>query len=475
MGDMDGIRTALSALQAHRRALEVHGHNIANVGTDGYSRQRLGLVANNGSPVPAMFSQATGAGEGVKVGTIQRLRDAFLEARGHQEHATQAALQQLATGFERVELAFAEPGENGIAAQMADFLAAWDDVANRPEDIAARTSLIERGRTLALGIGQTDNALAELGSTSVEQLGHLATEVTATAARVAELNSQIQVASRAGMAANDLLDERDRLVGQLGEKVGATIRAADDGMVDVFIGTMAVVRGVRSEAIEVVEHAPAVPGPTAYTTYSLAWSKDGQPAHAGGQAAGLLSTVNSIVADHRAALHGIAVQLATEVNAIHRTGAGIDGATAGTVTTGIDFFTFSADHRLEVNSDIVDDPRKVAAGAFDPLALPGDPVATRDGSIARKLAKLTGTESDYRKLVVGLGVAAQTANRRVEIQKTITDQVDAARQAAAGVDLDQELAEMLGVQHAYSAAARLMTAVDEALDTLVNRTGLVGR
>ena len=467
MGDMDGIRTALSALQAHRRALEVHGHNIANVGTEGYSRQRLDLVANNGAAVPAMFFQSTGAGQGVKVGEIERIRDSFLEARGHQEHATEAALSRLATSFDRVELAFAEPGENGIAAQLADFLAGWDDVANRPEDIAARTSLVERGRTLALGIDQVDRHLAELAATSVEQLTHLATETTALAARIAELNSRIQVSTRAGMAANDLLDERDRLAGHLGEKLGATVRPSDDGMVDVFVGTTAIVRGVRSEGIEIVESAPVAP--SIYNTYSVAWTKDGMPANVSGEAGGLVATANDIVPRYRAALHDIAVQLAAEVNAVHRTGAGLDG------TTGIDFFELDAAGTLIVNQDIVDDPRILAAAVTPDPGPPPDPVATRDGTIARRIAKLTATDDSYRELVVGLGVEAQTAQRRVEIQQAITAQVDAARQSAAGVDLDQELAEMLGVQHAYSAAARLMTAIDEAIDTLVNRTGLVGR
>jgi hypothetical protein len=122
MGDMDGLRTALSALQAHRRALDVTGHNIANVSTDGYSRQRLDLMANSGSVTPAIFSQSTGIGGGVKVGEVERLRDSFLESRGHLEHSTESALDRLAISYDRIELAFAEPGENGIAAQLADFL-----------------------------------------------------------------------------------------------------------------------------------------------------------------------------------------------------------------------------------------------------------------------------------------------------------------------------------------------------------------
>lgn len=452
MGGFDGLRTALSAIQAQRRALEVHGHNIANVGTDGYSRQRLDLVANSGSTVPAIFSQPNGTGMGVSIGDVQRLRDGFLESRGHQEHAIESALGRLATSLDRVELAFAEPGENGIAAQLADFLAGWDDVANRPEDVAARTSLVERGKTLTASMGQVDQGLAALGATSVEQLRQMTTEFNALVERVAELNSRIQVATRAGGAPNDLLDERDRIAETLGEMMGASVRASDDGMVDVFVGTTAIVRGVREEALDV-----QVSGGVA----SVFWVKDGLTAQVGGQASGLLSTNNDIVPRYRAALTAVAQDLHDEVNALHQTGFALDG-----VTTGQDFFVMGATG-LQVVAAVAADPRLVAVG--------GTAGSPRDNAVARRIADLTGTDSRYRELVVSLGVESQTARRRVEIQSTITAQVDAARQAESGVDLDQEMAEMLGVQHAYSAAARLMTAVDEAIDTLVNRTGIVGR
>jgi flagellar hook-associated protein 1 FlgK len=86
-----------------------------------------------------------------------------------------------------------------------------------------------------------------------------------------------------------------------------------------------------------------------------------------------------------------------------------------------------------------------------------------------------GPDELYRGLIVELGVEAQTANRRVDIQSEITRQVDAARDSEAGVNLDEEMTSMLAYQRAYEGAARFVTAVDQMLDTLINRTGLVGR
>ena len=101
------------------------------------------------------------------------------------------------------------------------------------------------------------------------------------------------------------------------------------------------------------------------------------------------------------------------------------------------------------------------------------------GGNALRLAGLNSTDGGpdrvYRALVVQLGVEAQTANRRVEIQSSILTQADAAREADSGVNMDEEMTNMLAYQRAYEGAARFMTSVDQLLDTLINRTGLVGR
>ncbi len=122
---------------------------------------------------------------------------------------------------------------------------------------------------------------------------------------------------------------------------------------------------------------------------------------------------------------------------------------------------------ISVAAGIVADPNLVAAASTASAGL--------DGSLAQQLAELTGSTEAYQELVVGLGVESQTVYRRVEIQASIVAHVDDARESAAGVNLDEEMAAMVEYQHAYEAAARFLTAVDEALDTLINATGRVGR
>jgi flagellar hook-associated protein 1 FlgK len=208
---------------------------------------------------------------------------------------------------------------------------------------------------------------------------------------------------------------------------------------------MALVRATTVEALEV----EVGPGPA--FTARVAWVDDGLTAAVGGTAQALLETNNDLVPDQRAELATVAQQLHDDVNAIHLTGFDQNGA-AGTA-----FFQMGATG-IEVSPAVAADPKLIAA-ASTPGAI--------DGSIAQQLATQKGPDVLYRQLVVRLGVGAQTVNRRVEVQDAILQQLDGARESEAGVNIDEEMTNLVSFQHAYSAAARYVTVVDDMLETLI--------
>jgi flagellar hook-associated protein 1 FlgK len=456
MSDFSGLQIALSSLYAQRKALQVTGQNIANVNTDGYSRQRVEMTANSGPVTPARESRYTGPGMGVLTGGTTRLRDQFLELRGYQEHAVDAGLRQSQNVLSRVELAFDEPSDSGLSKLISGFLAGFDDVANNPDDSAARAQLVEQGRTLTGAFAQLDAALAAQRTSSISELDTMIGEVNSTAAQIASLNDNIATAVNNGFSPNELMDQRDQLISQLSEQIGVTVRPGDGaGTVDVYLGGTALVRGSRATALKVdVGTDPA-------QTVQVAWAQDDYPAGVTGSAGALLSGVNDVIPRYRAGLAGVAQQLSDDVNAVHRTGYALDGS------TNIDFFTTDANGMIQVNPTIVADPSLVAAS--------GTAGATRDGSIAQQIAELSGVGDSYQRLVVRLGVESQSVNRRVDVQASIVQHIDDARESAAGVNLDEEMTLMLQYQHGYDAASRFLTAIDQTLDKLVNQTGLVGR
>jgi flagellar hook-associated protein 1 FlgK len=466
MSSLKGLNVALTALQAHQRAIEVAGQNIANANTKGYTRQRVNLVSAGAPVTPAIHSVSRTGGDGVKIENIQRLNDAFLEQRALQEHAADSSLQRTQRILAQVEQNFGEPGDNGIAAQLDEFWAGWEDVANRPSDPAARTQLLQRAETLASTMRKVDSDLVRLREQTVDEMGTIVTQVNSLAKQISGLNNSIQTATLNGLSPNDLADQRDELIRKLGTLAGATIKPAENGAVDVYLGGTALVRGATVSEL-------AQPTTDGSGNVTVAWAIDDYPVDlTGGELQALRQAVNVTLSDgttggvdgYRKKLNDVAIALRDQVNAVHAAGRDLQSPEQA----GAAFFTGSGAVDFSVNPAVVSDPLKVAA------ATPG--AGRLDGSNALAMAEVANANGSpdriYSALVVGLGVEADTANRRAEIQAEVVIEADSARESASGVNLDEEMTNLVGYQHAYAAAARVMNAVNEALDVLINRTGV---
>jgi flagellar hook-associated protein 1 FlgK len=323
--------------------------------------------------------------------------------------------------------------------------------------------------TLVGGIHFSQASLGAQWTQTRENLEVLVKDVNASAATIAGLNKAIRGATQSGLPANDLADQRDLLVMKLADQIGATVRPGQDGMVDVIVGGMSLVSGTTESQF-------AVQGPTdpdlitATDKPRIVTATGGYTLNPGGTAGGQLSSLNVIIPSYRVQLDKLAQDLATSLNTAHAAGFDLAGA-AGQPLLGSSGGPLTAES-LKL---MITDPDLVAASSVGPTA--GVP-ATDNGN-ADKIAQLrlstTGIDASYRKMIVELGVQSAVSQRNLGIQGVITTQVDAARESVSGVNLDEEMTNMLSFQHAYSAAARMVTAIDETLDVLINRTGLVGR
>ncbi len=456
MGDFAGLQLALSSLYAQRKAIDVTGQNIANVNTDGYSRQRVHMTADAGPVMPARFSIWTGAGGGVRSDTIERIRDQFLQLRGFQEHAAGQNLDQIRNGFTQLEAAVNEPSDTAIGAQLSSFWAAWDDVANRPSDLAARSQLVQRAQTLVSSFSQTDAAMATQQSQGIVQISAIIQDTNSIAARVAQLNQTIQSAVQTGLTPNDLMDQRDNLINMLSENVGVTVRPGQfQGTVDVYVDGTAIVRGSTAQTLT------STTNPNPPNNQQILWTTGTNvPVNVGGKVGGLLTTINSSIPTYRTMLSNVANQLMTQTNAVHATGFDLQG------NAGVPFFV-STPTGVAVNPAIAADLTLVAAS--------GSATGTLDGSVAQQLALLGQSnaanptaDDNYRQMVTQLGVDSQSAMRRADIQATVVKQVDGAMESDAGVNLDEEMTNLVQFQQAYSAASKYLSVVDQTLDALLN-------
>ena len=472
MSTFSALNTARTALWAAQRGLDVTGQNIANVNTAGYSRQRVEQTAMGGTAIPAIHSVSTGVDGGVDAEQVQRVRDAFLEARAQLETSTTSRLTAEADALSQVEDAFREPGDHGLQSMLSDVWAGFSDLSDSPLTPASRSQVLERLDVLADGIRTTRATLDQQWDQTRDGLRTLASDVNTAAASVAELNGAIRQATLSGLPVNELSDRRDALVLQLSQTIGAAGVPRADGVVDVTVGGTSIVSGSVVTAVRLA--GSDSPDGVGGDTPRLVTQPGGSTLRTGGTAAGQLTALTQTVPGYRTQLDAFARSVATTFNAAHTAGYDLNGVKGqplfddGAGGTAITAATLTLRPLT---------PEQVAAARTAPSGTGGTPSADGDNADAFFQLSLdpAGLDAGYRRLVVALGVESSVAARNVEVQSVVSAQVDAARESTSGVNLDEEMTSMLSFQHAYNAAARMVSAIDEALDTLISRTGVVGR
>jgi flagellar hook-associated protein 1 FlgK len=218
------------AMFANYAGLQTSGHNIANAGVDGYSRQQVELQTAIGQ-----FTGSGFIGKGVDVKTITRIYDQFLSREAmtsrSQAQFDAARLDRL----QQLEAVFAG-GDNGIGQSAGALLNAMVDLANRPQDMAARSVVLGRVGELASRFSAASSQLDDIQSGVTQDLRASVSHVNEIATQLASVNDRIAASQGGGQPPNDLLDLRDRLLSDLSGYVQITTIAADDGTLGVFIG-----------------------------------------------------------------------------------------------------------------------------------------------------------------------------------------------------------------------------------------------
>ncbi|PJJ73300.1 flagellar hook-associated protein 1 FlgK [Diaminobutyricimonas aerilata] len=471
MSTFGSLNTAYTGLVAARNSIDVVGQNIVNSGSAGYTRQRVITSA-----VPGVDGGLLGSGfrvgQGVSVDGIARLGDSMLDGRVRFTASAAGHWSVRSTAASAAEATLREPGTQGISRALQEFWSGWQGVANRAGDPAPAGVLLENAATLAGRIAQGYTEVENEWASTRTELSTTVAEVNQAAEQIGLLNEQIRQIRAGGGTANELIDARSTLATKLSGLTGATVRDRGDDMIDVVVDGNSLVAG------DVVRRLAAVGSPelagAGAAPVRVEWAdRPGESATIdGGEIAGYLAVLapaaggsGGVLAETAAAYDALALDLATRVNALHTTGAAPDG------TTGHDFFALTAGLPPARGLTVVPtDVDGIAAGT------PGTGGA--NGGVADAIAQLAGPDGPdglWSDAVVGIGVVARTAKQ----QSTLAGQAAAAavkgQLSQASVDLDEETTSLIAFQHAYQGAARVMTAVDELLDVLINRTGVVGR
>lgn len=434
ISSFNGLQTSLRGLLAHQRMLDVASHNISNADTEGYTRQQVVTTAAAGILVQGASSLGgtNWLGQGVDVASYRRLRDDYLDISARAQNMLLGQRETLANGLSRADEALGEPSDTGLAAQLNKFWTSFQTLANNPSDSSSRISVVASAKALTTTFADLDARLSTIQTDASSQYAALTTgpsnQVGQYASQLAQLNDQIGLAQAAGQQPNDMLDQRDLILDKLSQLAQVSVTTNPNGKVSVNFGDAAqpLVNGSGSTSVANWPQTLTTPG---------------------GQLGGLLQ-VQTTVGGYRTQLDNVAAALSTGVNAIHGAPAFFTGSTAATLAVNVTASTLRA----------------------------GSGTTPESNDYATAIAALRGgtVDSGYQTLVGTVGSDSSAADAQRDLSMSLVADVQSRRQSVAGVSLDEEMSSLIQFQRGYQASARTMSALDQMLDTLINRTGVVG-
>jgi len=324
----NGLSTGTGALIAFQRALATVSHNVANINTEGYSRQKVDFATR--TPTDYGYGYV---GSGTQITDIGRVADQLAISRLLDSGGELARLQQLSSLSDRVDGLFSDSATN-VAGLWSNFFDASSALSSDAAATANRQSLLDSGNALATRFKQLSGQLGNLNTEVNNGLLSATGEVNRLTQQIAKINSSI--GNNSASAAPDLLDQRDQLVQQLVGYTGGTAVQQDGGFINVYTaGGQALVVGTTASKLTTTPD-PYQPGKLqlALQTQGMNVSLDARAL--GGQMGGLLEFRNNVLDPTQAELGRIAVGLASSFNDAHAQGMDLYGAMGG------DFFSYAA-------------------------------------------------------------------------------------------------------------------------------------
>jgi flagellar hook-associated protein 1 FlgK len=454
------LYTGKSALLAQQLAINTTGNNIANANTAGYCRQSVTISANE--PVQ---SSAGFVGTGVKASEITRAQDSYLERRVVAASSDLGKWGALAQELSMVESVFTESTEYGLSQAMSDFWSGWEDLANNPSGAAERSMLVAYAENLANTFNELSSSLKDIQGELDASIDGSVQEINVIADQIADLNKQIAQAEINGQTANTYRDTRDGLLEEISGLIDINYYESDNGMVTVHIaGGATLVEGATSSSL-----STEVNSSTGFLDIILNGSDDSKVVLtdkiSNGKLKGMIEARDQYIPGYLDRIDELAAAIIEEVNTLHSSGFGLDGS------TGYDFFTGSSAEDMAVNQTILDDNNIIAASSTAE-GIPGDNGNALNIADTQEKLTMNGDSTTfldfYTSLVSDIGIAKKTADNTLEYKSDITTSLDNLTQSISGVSIDEETVNLIMLQSAYSAAAKLVNVLEEMMDTLIN-------
>ena len=456
------------SLSTQRQGVEVAGQNLANVHNPAYARQRVAIQTSL-----TVNSDLGPQGTGADAVAIVQIRSGLLDQQIQSETSVRGSLeaQQLALQYAQANLgtqldrlasgsaAQVAGGSHSLAENFSELFNSFQSLSANPTSMAERQTLLMKAVNLTMQFNQVDQRLGNLQASLNQSVQDNVASANQLLSDIARLNDQIGTteASYNGVA-NDLRDLRQQKIEDLAKLVKIDVGNGANGLVNIAIAGTTMVSGNQVAEMLATYDAGGgqilVRATTAGTPLTVT----------GGSIQGTIDARDGAVATLRASVNSLAAQLISEVNTVHGAGFSLTGS------SGANFFTGANASDIHVNDTLLNDPSLVQAA--------GTSGAVGDNQVVLALAQLANKKipalnnqtfsQGYSQTVAALGQSLSSVNTQFSDQQVVETMLLQQRSSISGVSLDEEMTDLTKFQKAFAASARLITTVDEMLDTVLN-------
>ncbi len=450
---MASLITALNistgAMQAEQGAMEATANNVANVNTEGYSREIPAFAENP----PFVLNNLT-FDTGVSLERLSGVRDSILQLRIQSETGEQGKLDSEVTSLNQVQTLFAG-GSNDIGAQISALFASVSQLSTNPASIPLRQGVLTAASNLASTFRNTANNLSTQRSNLDLSVTNAVEQVDTLTQQIAGLNGQISALENAGQDASAFLDKRDVLINQLSGLIDVSRIQTESGITLTTSNGTALVGGNQGFSLSTQLDPSGV-------QHIFAQGADITSQLNSGQLGGLLEVRDQKIPALLTGLDTLASSLGDAFNVANAAGFDLSGSKGGNI-----FSVPSGPGAAAGISVAITDPALIAASS--------DGSAGSNGNLANfsaihDQATIAGqTASDYYgNLVFGIGNDVSSATAELQSSQLVLRQLQDQRGSISGVSLDEEAAHMVEYQRAFESSARVASTVNQMLETVID-------
>ena len=468
------LNIAGQALGAQQNALRTAGHNLSNVDTPGFSRQRVELV----SAAPDVQGQFS-IGLGVQVGGISSVVDRFLEDQLVRQHGATGFAEAESRALSLISEAFPLGEAEGLNAAFDSFFSALNDVVNNPSGLSERILLVSRAQTLGETFGQVRSTLTNAQIGLDKDLDRTVRSLNAVLPQIAELNKQIVAAESGGGRANDLRDQRQNLLQEVARYSDATVIEDSDGRVLVQVSGLVLVGADRAATLTTTIDPASNLRQITYQG-SGGGNANVTTLFDDGEIGALVQARDTTLPGLVDRLDALAFNFVSTVNTQHALGFDLNGTAGGNFFTAIPAAAPpAATHAgaaalVQVAAALAADSDLIAA-AQDATGVPGDnrnvlALVNLQTTTVATLSNQTFQDS-FLSMVADIGSQVQASENAANFQKALLTQTQVKRESVSGVSIDEEMTNLIKFQRAFEAAARLITVGDEMYQRVLAMVG----